>query len=573
MKSKLSKYLGLTVAALMVLPLTPAPPPCSGAEPPPPKLILQITVDGLRGDMPGRYLDRLGRGGFRRLTENGTVYGNAHYRHSNTETIVGHTILATGANPAASGMVANVWFDRETGALTYNIEDGSCELLTAGAGVNRETEIDPTQKVAKVTGRSAANILTTTFGDELAVHTAGRAKVFGVSVKDRGAVSMAGHAGKAFWFSKKTGDFITTTCYYDEYPPWVAEWNNLHPADRYQGMFWELMREQSTYLHGDGDDRSYETDFPGFGRVFPHPYSESGEKYYYTLLTLSPAGDELTLDFAKKLIEKEQIGQDEVTDYLSISFSSTDYVGHLFGPSSLESEDNILRLDRTLADLLRFVDEKVGLDRTLIVLSADHGAPEAPEYMASLGFGAKRLNPKEMDTAPAIEALKKRFGVAGELVETYYHPYLYLNREVIAEKGLDRREVEEAVAAELMKFDGVALALSSTALREGGVPNAPLVEQVRRNFHPKRSGDVYVVQEPYWFLYEAETIPLCAMHGSPWRYDTFVPVIFAGAGVRAQKVARPVQPADIAPTLSAVLGVKPPSGAVGTPLIEILTGR
>jgi hypothetical protein len=176
-----------------------------------------------------------------------------------------------------------------------------------------------------------------------------------------------------------------------------------------------------------------------------------------------------------------------------------------------------------------------------------------------------------MDTAPAMEALKKRFGVGGELIETYFHPYLYLKREVIAGKGLDQREVEEAVAAELMKFDGVALALSSTALREGGVPNAPLVEQIRRNFHPKRSGDVYVVQEPYWFLYEEDQ--LCAMHGSPWRYDTFVPIIFAGAGVRAQKVARPVQPADVAPTLSALLGIKPPSGAVGSPLVEVVGER
>jgi predicted AlkP superfamily pyrophosphatase or phosphodiesterase len=384
---------------------------------------------------------------------------------------------------------------------------------------------------------------------------------------------MAGHAGKAFWFSKETGEFVTTSCYYDEYPPWVKEWNAKRFADRYQGMSWELMHAKSTYLHGDADDRPYETDFPGYGRIFPHPFSKSGEQYYPTLLTLSPAGDELTLDFAKALIEHEELGRDDVPDYLSVSFSSTDYVGHLFGPSSLEAEDNVLRLDRTLADLLRFIEEKVGLDSTLMVLSADHGTPEAPEYLASKGFGAKRLSPSTLDQEPAIEALKQRFGVGGELVETYFHPYLYLNRKVIEAKGLDRREVEETLAAELMKFDGIFLALSSTALREGGVPNAPLVEQIRRNFHPKRSGDVYVVQEPYWFLYEAKTIPLCAIHGSPWRYDTFVPVIFAGAGLKGQRVARPVQPADIAPTLAARLGVKPPSGAVGEALREVLTGR
>ena len=556
---------------LVFLQALSAPIPAAKAAPPPPRLILQITVDGLRGDMPGRYLDRLGKDGLRRLMDEGVVYESAHYRHSNTETIVGHTILATGANPAASGMVANAWFDREAGAMAYNIEDASCELLTAGAGVDRKTEVDPTQKMASVSGRSAANILTTTFGDELAVHTAGRAKVFGVSIKDRGAVPMAGHAGKPFWFSKKTGEFVTTTCYYDAYPPWVAEWNAGRLADRYRGMSWELMGRQSDYIHGEADDRPYEWNFPGFGRVFPHPYSEADEKYYYTLLTISPAGDELTLDFAKELIEKEELGRDEVPDYLSVSFSSTDYVNHVFGPSSLEAEDNILRLDRTLADLLLFVEEKVGLDRTLIVLSADHGTAEAAEYMAELGLGSKRLSPKKMDTAPAIEALKKRFGVGGELIETYFHPYLYLKRDVIEERGLDRREVEEAIAAELMKLDGVALALSSTALREGAVPNAPVVEQIRRNFHPKRSGDVYLVQEPYWFLYEEDR--LATMHGSPWRYDTFVPIIFAGAGVRAQKVVRPVHPADIAPTLSAVTGVKPPSGTAGQPLVEVVTPR
>jgi predicted AlkP superfamily pyrophosphatase or phosphodiesterase len=558
-------------AAILVVLLLSATTSARPAERP--RLILQITVDQLRGDMPTRYYDRLGDGGFRALYEKGTVYMNAHYQHSNTETIVGHCVLATGAFPSTSGMVANVWFDRETGDLAYTIEDPRYELLTPGAGVDRETEIDPTQKTAKTTGRSPANILTTTLSDELAVHFGGRSKIFGVSVKDRGAVSLAGHAGKAFWFSKETGEFVTSTFYYDEYPSWVDEWNDRDLADEYGNTSWELMDDRSTYVHGDMDDRPYETDFPGYGRTFPHSFGDTESKYFYTLLTVSPVGDELTLEFAKAVIENEELGADEVPDYLSVSFSSTDYIGHLFGPSSLESEDNILRLDRTLENLLAFVDEKVGLNDTLVVLSADHGAPEAPEYMASMGFEAKRLDPKDFDTDPAIERLKERFGIGRELVKTYFHPYLYLDRDVIRAAGLDQGEVEHAVAEELMDFDGIALAVSSTAIRTGDLPESPVIQQVRRNYHPKRSGDIYVVQEPYFFLYEEESIPLCAIHGSPWRYDTYVPIIFAGPGVPSQEINRLVHPVDIVPTLAAYLGVKPPSGSVGEPLFEVLTTR
>lgn len=540
------------------------------ADPARPKLVLQITVDGLRGDLPLRYADRLGDGGFRYLLEKGTHYANAHYQHANLETIVGHVVLATGAFPSAHGMVANVWLDRETGELAYNIEDNRYSILSKEGGVDKKTEIDPTQRMARTDGRSPKAILTSTFSDELAVSNGGRSKIFGVSVKDRGAVSLAGHAGKAFWFSKKTGEFITSTFYCDAYPSWVSQWNSRRLADTYQGKSWDLMNDRSTYVFGNADDRPYETDFPGYGRIFPHPFGDAGSKYYYTLLTVSPAGDELTLDFAKALIENEQLGNDDVTDYLSISFSSTDYVNHLFGPSSLEMEDQILRLDRVLEDLFRYVDEKVGLKNTLIVLSADHGAPEAPEFMASLGMETGRLTPNRIDTEPAMDVLKKRFGIGKELIKIYYHPYIYLDREVIRSKGLDQAEVERVLATELMKFDGIAAAVPSSELLSGDLPDSPLIRQVRRNFHPKRSGDIYLVQEPYWFLYTDESIPLCAMHGSPWRYDTYVPILFAGANVPAQHVSRLVHPESIAPTLSAYLGIKPPSSAVKVILVEVL---
>ena len=536
-----------------------------------PRLILQITVDALRGDLPKRYDHVLGDGGFRYLMEQGIDYTGAHYQHANTETIVGHVSLATGSVPAAHGMVANVWFDRELGRLMYNIEDARYHLLTAGGDVDRKTEIDPTQKAARVDGRSPAAILSSTFSDELAVHFAGQSKIFAVSVKDRGAVSLAGHAGKAFWFSKSSGEFVTSSYYYEQYPQWVNDWNARKPALAYAGRSWALMHPPSQYVFGNDDDREYETDFPGFGRTFPHAYGAADDKYFTTRLTLGPAGDALTLDFSKTLLDQEQLGQDAVPDYLAISFSSTDYVGHLFGASSLESEDNLAQLDGALADLFAYVDKKVGLANTLIVLSADHGQPEVPGHLHELGIeDAHYFDTKALDKTPAIAALKKQFGIGGELVEAFFQPYVYLNRDLIQEKGLDQAEVEKAVAAELEKFDGVSTAVSSTALRTASLPDTLLMRSILRNFHPKRSGDVYVIFEPNVFINDFDGLTVASTHGSPWRYDTYVPVMFAGAGLRPRAVSRPVTPYDIAPTLAAWIGVKPPSGSIGTPLTEVL---
>jgi len=546
--------------------------PKGDALEPAPRLILQITVDQLRGDLPGRFVRNMGEGGFRYLMNNGVWYGDAHHAHANTETIVGHTTLATGADPAVHGMIGNVWLDRQTGKLTYNIEDPKYRILTPGADVNKATEIDPTQKVASTDGRSPAAILGSTFSDELAIYTGGRAKIFGVSIKDRGAVSMAGHAGKAFWFSKASGEFVTSSYYYDRYPAWVNQWNQQKLPSSYSGKSWELLHEKSSYLFGDADDEPWETDFAGYGRVFPHPYGSDKDKYFTTRLTLSPAGDDLTLAFAKTLIDAEQLGQHDVTDYLSISFSSTDYVGHIFGPSSLEMEDNLLRLDRTLAELFAFVDKRIGLQNVLIVLSADHGGPEAPGYLNSLGIPAKYMTPEKWDKEPAISALKQKFGIGKELIQSYRHPYVYLNREAIREKGLDEAVVEKAVVEELMKFDGVDLAISSTALSEGNLPNTPLIQSVLRNYNPRRSGDIYVVFDQHCFINDFDGLTVTVTHGSPWNYDNFVPVVFAGGKLAARRVYRPIETVDVAPTLSAIVGAKPPSGSRGAPLPEVLQG-
>lgn len=535
-----------------------------------PKLILQITVDQLRGDLPTRYYDRLGEGGFKYLWESGVVFRNAHHTHANTETIVGHTTLATGANPSVHGMIGNLWFDRESGQTTYNVEDAHYRLLTAGADVDDDAELDPTQRAARSEGRSPASILVTTFADELRSNTAGEAKAFGVSVKDRGAISMAGHSGTAYWFSKAVGGFVTSSYYLDHYPDWVNDWNGENPAQRYAGTNWELLHEQDSYLFRDSDDREWEADVAGFGVVFPHSYGDGTSRYFTTLLTLSPAGDELVLDFAKTLLIEEQLGADDVTDYLSVSFSSTDYVGHVFGPSSLEGEDNILRLDRVLAELFEFVEMHVGLSNTLIVLSADHGGPDSPGYLNSMGIPAGYIQPDTWDTEGAIDRIKDRFEIEGQLIAKYAHPYLYLNTDVMADESIDRAALEAAIVDEVSQFPGVSLAVSSTALRRGSVPDTPLYRSVLNNFHPKRSGDIFVVFEPNWFINDFDGLKVAVTHGSPWRYDTFVPIVFAGAGLTAMTVDRRVNTVDIAPTLSAYLGIKPPSGSTGVLLTEAL---
>lgn len=525
-----------------------------------PKLVLQITVDQLRGDLPTRFLDRLGEGGFRYLLDNGTYYSNAHHRHANTETAVGHATLFTGADPSRHGLVGNSWIDSKTGEFVYNTEDDQYHII--GKDPKPHQGVSPT------------NILSTTIGDELVISNAGQSRVFSVSIKDRGAIIPGGHSGKSFWYSKSSGKFVTSTYYFEEYPKWVQEWNDAKPADEYKGKTWNLLQDRSTYFAKNIDDRPYEANFKPLGRTFPHSYGDN--KYLYLILSLTPAGDELTLDFTKDLIRNEQVGQGEHVDFLAVSFSSTDYVGHLFGPSSLESEDNILRLDRILASLFQYIDEKVGLENTLIVLSADHGAPEAPEYMTSLGKESGRFDFSYFrEEGPLNEVLMNKYG-RDDLIATHSHPYLYLNKEAIEEAKLNIEDVENFIASEVIKIPGIAYAQTRGDLLAGKTSNSPLQIQIRRNFHPTRSGNIHLIQEQYWFLHSTEEAQkmgldgIAAIHGSPWAYDTYVPIFFAGNGIPNQTINRRVSPVDIAPTIANYLNIKFPSGSIGNPLKEVM---
>ena len=562
MKYKILCYITLTSALL--IPIT------SLAAPPKPKLVVQITIDALRGDLLERYKANFGNDGFRYLMDNGTYYTNAYYQHGNTETIVGHVSLATGAPPSVHGMVGNVWYDRNKERLVYNVEDGNYQMLNAGAGVNKATEIDPTQKIATKDGRSPDPILATTFSDELAISNNGVSKIFSVSVKDRGAISLGGHLGKAFWFSKAQSEFVTSNYYYDKYPQWVTDWNQQKLAEQYSNTRWELSLPPEKYTVKESNP-DYKVDLDGFKRTFPHPYSSVDNKYYSTTLTVSPAGDELTENFASTLLKQENLGKGTFPDYLSVSFSSNDYVIHMYGPTSLETEDNLIRLDKTIAKLLKNIDQQVGLENTLIVLSADHGASEAPAVVNALGgHQPATFDQKQLISPQLLTRLKTEFSLGEDAIRLYAQPYIYLNHNVIKKKGVSLEKVQMVVAEELLKINGIAYAVTSTDIEKNQVPNTHTMQLVKNNYHPARSGDVYIVYQPRNFINDMDGLTIASTHGSPWRYDTYVPVIFAGYNIDDKQISREITPYDIAPTLSSILGITQPSGATGQILTEVI---
>jgi predicted AlkP superfamily pyrophosphatase or phosphodiesterase len=523
----------------------------SAAEPP--KLILAITIDGLRGDIPFRMADRFGESGFRYLMEQGTVYDNAHYQHSTTFTAVGHATLFTGGNSPQHGLAGNDWHDYARGQV-YCVEDDRHPIIGKEPRAHE--------------GTSPRNLTASTYGDELILASGGRSRVFSVSIKDRGAILPGGRLGKAFWYSSGTGEFVTSTYYYDAYPSWVADWNKAKHADRYMERTWELLGDKAGYIFGDADDRAAERPYKHLGRTFPHRLTADKPADFYGALRYAPMGDELTLEFAKEVVRQEKVGQGDATDMLAIGFSANDYIAHAFGPNSLEAEDGMLRLDATLADLFAFVDRTVGLDRTLIVLSADHGFDEIPEHQHDLGFDAGRHYPEKF-LEKVNAGLQERYKSDENFVVAFWNPSLYLNRDTVGELGLDELEVERALVEEILEVPGIAMAMTRTDLMAGTITDNPILRKLQRAFHPKLSGSVLIVQDQFWYLYpNAEEF--AAMHGSPYAYDTYVPIMLAGPGIPRQVVSRSVAPEDIAITMASYMGTKPPSGSVGDVLFEAL---
>ena len=514
-------------------------------------LVLQVTVDQLRGDYPLRLKKRFQNGGFRYLMDKGVVYTNAHFQHAITFTANGHGTLFTGGHPAEHGLVGNSWYDWDTGKSVNCVEDNRYPII----GVPAEP----------YNGKSPKYLTSTTIGDELVLATGGKSRIFGVSIKDRGAIIPAGHLGKAYWYDTSTGKFISSRYYYDEYPSWVKSWNADRPADRFMGESWRLLNDRQSYIYGHMDERSAERPFKHLGLSFPHPLGDSQTEDYYSGLRFTPVADELTLEFAMALIKQERLGQRDNIDFLSVSFSATDYIGHTYGPNSLEYEDNILRLDKTLARLFGFIDQIIGLNRVLVVLSSDHGVDEIPEHKRELGFDAGRVSPEQL-VSGLNAALQKRFKSSDNFVVGFWDAGVYLNLDTVERLDLSVAEVEQAASEEALEFRGIAAALTRSNLITGKIVNTPIMNKVQRAFHPKRSGNVILIPKQFWTLY-GDTY--AAMHGSPYSYDTYVPIMIAGRNISPQIISRAVGPKDIAPTIAAYLGIKPPSGSVGEILLEV----
>ena len=537
----------------------------TGADAAKVKLVVQITVDMLRGDMPWRYYDRFGKGGFRYLMDNGTTFTDAFYRHSTTFTAVGHAALATGGNAAQHGMAGNDWYDQETGQRVYCIEDPSNPII--GKKVTAKT---------RHAGTSPRNLTSSTIGDELVLASGGKSRVFSVSIKDRGAIIPGGQLGKAFWYSSGSGKFVTSTYYYDKYPAWVEAWNKADHAGKYQEVTWVLKQPKSKYVYGDADDRAAEKGYKHLKATFPHKLGNPKKKSFYKALRFTPMGDVVTLNFVKELMKHERLGQGDATDFLAVSFSATDYLGHAYGPNSLEYEDNMLWMNATLADFFGYIDKTVGLNKTLIVLSADHGVDAVPEsltkgfYMTRSGEGAGRHNPRNF-MLRVNAALQKRYNSKEPFVVAFWNPSLYLNLETVEKLNLDIVEVERALRDEILKVPGIALAVTRTELLRGEVSDNPIMDSLQQAFHPTRSGNVLIIQKPGWYLYPQVDL-FAAMHGSPYSYDTYVPIMFAGPGIKAQVVNRRVAPTDIACTIANYLGIKPPSASVCFALPEVVDG-
>jgi len=540
-----------------------------------PKLVLLIAVDQFRYDYLERFGDLFGPNGFRRLMRDGASWTQSNYDHMPTYTAPGHGTMMTGAYPAESGIVGNEWLDRASGKRVTSVSDDSEKLL---GGLPNDPASSPRRLMAS------------TVGDELRLATNDRAKVIGISVKDRSAILPAGrHANAAYWFSWTSGTMVSSTYYFNQLPPWVTAFNAAKPAKQYFGAKWERLLPESEYVKRVGaDNPSWENvTAAGDTNSFPHTITGGAKTFedrnFYTALDYSPFTNDILLSFAQQAIVNEQLGQDDDTDVLTLSFSANDYVGHRFGPYSQEVMDVTLRTDRTIAMLLDFVDAHVGLANTLIALTADHGVSPIPEHAAAIGLGGARVpfasvmgkiqaaisaryNPQGKSPDPTADYLL-RFSEASTSREWFLNNNIYFNYDALKRDGVNVDELSGVVVAAALTVPGIARCFTRSQLLRGATSvTDPIERRALHGFYPARSGDVVMVAEPYKYI--AETITVT--HGSPYSYDTHVPAIIMGAGVTPGRYLEPASPADIAPTLSALLRITPPSNSTGRVLIEAL---
>jgi predicted AlkP superfamily pyrophosphatase or phosphodiesterase len=524
-----------------------------------PRLVVYISIDQMRYDYLDRFRPHFSAGGFNFIRDYGTSFSESRYGHICTMTAPGHAALGTSCYGGKSGIVGNAWFDKDAQRSVYCVDD--LEMAMA----------DPESDNVK----SPSQLLVSTLGDEMKNHFAG-SRVYSVSGKDRAAILMVGkQADAAFWLNKNNGHFGTSAFYLDELPDWVETFNNSSVKDSYFTKIWSKLLDESAYSQCSEDDFPHEATPGEMGRVFPHPVNAGldapGKDYYRNLLN-TPFGDEYTLEFARELIDTENLGRNSDPDLLCVSLSATDYIGHSYGPDSHEMMDNMVRLDRNLDRFFQYLGREVGLDNLLIILSADHGVAPLPEYSAQLGKDAGRINPDEVfDTAE--NRMRAVFGnppkdqnwIAGTFNANIYINPLFWERFPKAEPATVQSILKEA----LENVEGIARVITKNELMTASESDS-IAMTFKKAFHPERSGELVLVQKQYWIFSYSATSRTGTTHGSPYSYDNHVPMIIYGQDISRENRSDAVGPADIAITVGELFGFTMPGDRDGISRKEML---
>ncbi|MCH3880797.1 MULTISPECIES: alkaline phosphatase PafA [Tenacibaculum] len=518
------------------------------------KLVVGIVIDQMRYDYLTRFADKYGDGGFKRILKGGFSLENAHYNYIPTYTAVGHTSIYTGTTPTNHAIISNNWYDKYEKKTIYCVDDSNYKTIGNDGDGGK---------------KSPYRMLTTTIADQLRLSQNMNGKSIGLSIKDRSAILPAGHtANAAYWFDGGAqGKWISSSFYMNELPNWVKEFNENGKADEYLSKPWETLYDINTYIESVEDNNKFEETFKGQeAPVFPHDIPTLRSKNNnYSILKAIPAGNSFTTDFAKATITNEQLGKSNYTDFLAISYSSTDYVGHQFGVASKEIEDTYLRLDKDLEILFTFLDTEVGAGNYTLFLTADHAAVQVPSYLQSVKIPANYFSYTKFKTY--LNEVSKKYFKSDELIENVSNFQIFLNKEKIESLKLDEHLVAQKLADESINYKGIYKAVTAKTLQTTTFTNG-ILNSLQNGYNQKYSGDILLVPNPStisnYYKNGGTT------HGSGYSYDTHIPIIFYGNGITKGASKKEYEIIDIAPTISNLLQIEFPNGNTGKIIDEVL---
>ncbi len=518
-----------------------------------PKLVVGIVVDQMRWDYLYRYYDRYNNEGFKRILNEGFSAENAYINYVPTVTAIGHSTLYTGSVPSIHGIAGNDFIIQKTGQIVYCAEDS--DVQTVGSD-------------SKAGLMSPKNLLASTITDELKLATNFRSKVIGVSIKDRGSILPAGHlADASYWYDGGAGKWITSTWYMNELPTWVKEFNNQNLIEKYLKQGWNTLYPIDTYVQSTSDNNEFEGKFRGTdGPVFPVNTAKLLKDNGPGIITSTPYGNTFTIEMAKAAIKNEALGQRGITDFLAMSLSSPDYIGHQFGTNSIEVEDNYLRLDKDLGEFLSYLDETIGKGEYTIFLSADHGAAHNVTFMKDNNMPAGAF-----ETGRILKELNEYLGTAfnqEKLVLSFANYQVHFNNVLINEKGLDLEKLKSATIGFLNDLEGVAYVVDTEKAETASIPKI-IRERIINGYNHKRSGAIQIILEPAWYS-SSSARPTGTTHGTWNPHDSHIPLLFMGWGINQGKTSRTVHMTDVASTIAALLKIQEPNGNIGTPVLEAL---